>query len=108
VPLKASQGRTKTRLKLDPDRAPVEEQMFIWRAVDKLGQPAIAAKLNAAGIPAPSGAPGWTAQTVAAILANPKYTEHMVYGRRRTRNGRRRRVPPAQWFSSPSPCTPRS
>jgi hypothetical protein len=106
IPLKASQGRTKTRLILDPNRAPIVAQMFTWRTIDKLGQPAIAERLNTAGIPAPDGAAGWTAQTVAAILANPKYTGHMVYGRRRLRNGRRRRVPPAQWFWSPQPVHP--
>ena len=55
VPVKASQGRTKTRLALDPDRAPVVEQIFTWRTVDKLGMPTIAARLNAdpARYPAP-------------------------------------------------------
>ena len=55
VPVKASQGRTKTRLALDPARAPVVEQIFTWRIVDKLGMPTIAARLNAdpARYPAP-------------------------------------------------------
>ena len=55
VPVKASQGRTKTRLALDPDRAPVVAQIFTWRIVDKLGMPTIAARLNAdpARYPAP-------------------------------------------------------
>jgi site-specific DNA recombinase len=47
VPVKASQGRTKTRLALDPVRAPVVKQIFTWRTVDKLGMPTIAARLNA-------------------------------------------------------------
>ena len=55
VPVKASQGRTKTRLALDPERAPVVEQIFTWRVIDKLGMPTIAARLNAdpARYPAP-------------------------------------------------------
>ena len=107
VPVKASQGRTKTRLAPDPDRAPVVAQIFTWRVVDKLGMPAIAARLNAdpARYPAPSG-PGWTAQTIAALLRNPKYTGHMVYGRLRTRNGRRVRVPATEWLRSPEPAHP--
>ena len=44
VPVKASQGRTKTRLTLDPARAPVVKQIFTWRTVDKLGMPTIAAQ----------------------------------------------------------------
>jgi recombinase/resolvase-like protein len=91
VPFKAAQGRTKSRLTLDPDRAPVIAQMYTWRTIDKLGCPAIAARLNAdpAAYPPPNPGTGWTAQNVRVILANPKYTGHMVYGRHRTRNGRR-------------------
>ena len=97
VPAKASQGRTKTRLALDPARAPVVEQIFTWRVIGKLGMPTIAARLNAdpARYPAPTGR-GWTTQTVYAVLGNPKYTGHMVYGRIRKRNGRRVTVPPVR------------
>jgi DNA invertase Pin-like site-specific DNA recombinase len=107
VPVKASQGRTKTRLALDPQRAPVVEQIFTWRVLHKLGMPAIAARLNAdpARYPAPSGN-GWTAQTVYAILTNPKYTGHMVYGRVRARGGRSVRVPASEWLWSPGPVHP--
>jgi hypothetical protein len=101
VPAKASQGRTKTRLSLDPARAPVVAQIFTWRVVHKLGMPTIAARLNAdpARYPAPTGK-GWTTQTVYAVLGNPKYTGHMVYGRIRKRNGRRVTVPQAEWLWS--------
>ncbi len=107
VPVKASQGRTKTRLARDPDRAPVVEQIFTWRVIGKLGMPAIAARLNAdpARYPAPAGK-GWTTQTVFAILGNPKYTGHMVYGRIRKRNGHRVTVPTAEWLWSPEPVHP--
>ena len=56
VPVKASQGRTKTRLAKDPDRAPVVEQIFTWRVIGKLGMPTIAARLNAD----PARYPAWT------------------------------------------------
>ena len=107
VPAKASQGRTKTRLALDPQRAPVVEQIFTWRVIGKLGMPTIAARLNAdpARYPAPSGK-GWTAQTAYAVLGNPKYTGHMVYGRIRKRNGRRVTVPESEWLWSPEPVHP--
>src|SRR5207344_1935815 len=105
VPFKAAQGRTKSRLILDPARAPVIARIFTWRTVDKLGCPAIAARLNAdpAAYPPLNPATGWTAQNVRVILANPKYTGHMVYGRHRTRNGRRTPVSPDQWLWSPEP-----
>ena len=107
VPAKASQGRTKTRLAQDPARAPVVEQIFTWRVVHKLGMPTIAARLNAdpARYPAPTGR-GWTTQTVYAVLGNPKYTGHMVYGRIRKRQGRRVTVPQAEWLWSPEPVHP--
>ena len=108
VPFKAAQGRTKSRLILDPDRAPVIAQIYQWRTVGKLGCPAIAARLNAdpAAYPPPNPGTGWTAQNVRVMLANPKYTGHMVYGRHRTRNGRRTPVPPDQWLWSPAPVHP--
>ena len=110
VPYKAAQGRTKARLILDPDRAPVIGQIFTWRTVDKLGLPAIAARLNADPLrcppPNPAAVTGWTTQNLAAMLANPKYTGYMVYGRHRTRNGRRIVVPQDQWLWSPEPVHP--
>ena len=108
VPFKAAQGRTKSRLILDPDRAPVIAQIYTWRTVGKLGCPAIAARLNAdpAAYPPPNPGTGWTAQNVRVMLANPKYTGHMVYGRHRTRNGRRTPAPADQWLWSPAPVHP--
>jgi site-specific DNA recombinase len=107
-PAKAAQGRTKTRLTLDPRRAPVVEQIFTWRTVDKLGVTTITNRLNADPGTCPSPKPGgWNATTVYALLANPKYTGHMVYGRRRS-TGRRRfhTVPQDQWIWSPEPTHP--
>jgi site-specific DNA recombinase len=108
VPFKAAQGRTKARLVPDPVRAPVIGQIFTWRAVDKLGIPAIAARLNADPVtyPPPNPVTGWTAQNIAAMLRNPKYTGYMVYGRHRNRNGHRIPVPPDQWLWSPEPVHP--
>ncbi len=108
VPVKASQGRTKTRLALDPARALVVEQIFAWRVVHKLGMATIAARLNAdpGRYPPPHPGQGWVTQTVYAILGNPKYTGHMVYGRVRTRQGRRVAVPQEQWLWTPEPVHP--
>jgi hypothetical protein len=71
VPFKAAQGRTKARLVKDPDRAPVIEQIFTWRTVDKLGLPAIAAKLNADPAPAPPPSPGGRRRTSPPCSATP-------------------------------------
>jgi site-specific DNA recombinase len=108
VPIKAAQDRTKTRLILDPLHGPVVAAIFTWR-VDHLGVPAIRQRLNAdhTAYPPPDGQ-YWQDSTVAAILANPKYTGHMVYGRRRktSRAKTRRPVPADQWIWSEQPAHP--
>jgi site-specific DNA recombinase len=107
APAKAAQGRTKTRLVPDPQRGPVVTQIFTWRVDKKLAVSTIAARLNAdPGLyPPPGQAPGWAETTVTAILRNPKYTGHMVYGRTRKTPGSKkpRPVPPDQWIWSPEP-----
>ena len=51
-------------------------------------------------------ATGWTAQNVRVILANPKYTGYMVYGRHRTRNGRRPPAPKTMAADAAAPVHP--
>jgi hypothetical protein len=109
VPVKAAQGRTKTRLVLDAERAPVAAQIYTWRTIDRLGLPEITARLNADhdAYPPPDEAKGWTVSGVHSILSNPKYTGHMVFGRRRTKAGKRgQQVPPEQWLWTPQPTHP--
>jgi DNA invertase Pin-like site-specific DNA recombinase len=107
-PAKAAQGRTKTRLALDPQRAPVVAQIFTWRTADKLGVTTITNRLNVGPGAYPSPKPGGrTAGGVYAILRNPKYTGHMVYGRRRSTGSRRfHNVPQDQWIWSPDQTHP--
>jgi site-specific DNA recombinase len=107
VAFKAAQGRTKTRLILDPQRAPVVAQIYAWRTEDKLGITTITHRLNAdpAAYP-PAGDAGWTFAAVYNILANPKYTGYMVFGRRTSSGGHRRFAPPSQWLWSPEPAHP--
>jgi site-specific DNA recombinase len=107
-PAKAAQGRTKTRLLLDPQRAPVVAQIFTWRTVDRVGATTIARRLNADPAACPSPKPGgWTTGGVYAILRNPKYTGHMVYGRRRSTGSRRfHDAPQDQWIWSPEETHP--
>ena len=104
APAKAAQGRTKTRLAPDPARAAVVTQIFTWRVTGRLSVPTIAWRLNAdlAAYPPPGDGPGWTETSVAAILRNPKYTGHMVYGRTRKLPGTKksRPVPPQEWIWS--------
>ena len=96
APSKASQGRTKTLLVLDEQRAPIIAAIYAMRAEDKLGVPAIHARLSAdpATYPPADPATGWTLGGLYSILANPKYTGYQVFGR--TRKGRP--VPPGQWY----------
>jgi site-specific DNA recombinase len=109
VPLKAAQGRTKTRLLLDPLRGPVVAAIYTWRVGDHLGIPTITQRLNSDHVAyPPHDGQHWLGATVANILANPKYTGYMVYGRRRKtgRGNTRRLVPPEQWIWSEQPTHP--
>jgi site-specific DNA recombinase len=112
VRVKAGQGRTKTRLAVDPDAGPWVTQAFEWRVLENLSREAIALRLDAHGVPSPDGK-GWAAAAVGKILANPKYTGYMVYGRTKNagksqRAGERkiRAVPPSEWTWSAEPSHP--
>lgn len=107
VPAKAAQGATKTRLITDPGRGPVITQIFTWRVRDKLGVPTIAARLAAdpALYPPPDDRP-WCASTVRSMLANPKYTGYMVFGRTSKSSGKTTTLPQDQWLWSPEPTHP--
>jgi site-specific DNA recombinase len=107
VPSKAAQGQAKTRLVPDPRRAAVVAQVYAWRAEQKLGLNTIAQKLNADPLayPPPGKAGCWQPSVLARILANPKYTGYMVYGRTRTAKGQRGRPAPRdQWLWSDQPA----
>jgi site-specific DNA recombinase len=108
VKAKADQGRTKSRLVIDPPRGPVVTRIFHWRADDKLSVPTITWRLNGDPAAYPPPGDGWTESSVSAILSNPKYTGHMVYGRTRKNPGakNRRPVAPGQWIWSPEPVHP--
>jgi len=89
----AAWGRRAHRLEPDPATAPVVRWMFAQRLAGH-SMARITRALNDAGIPCPSAAdPGrnphrtgtaWTLRTVAAILANPRYTGRQVWNRQRT------------------------
>ena len=89
----AAWGRRAHRLEPDPSTAPVVAWMFAQRLSGRSAA-RITRALNDAGIPCPSAADpernphrtgaGWTLRTVAAILANPRYTGRQVRNRQRT------------------------
>ena len=109
APAKAAQGRTKSRLIPDPGRAPVVGQIYTWRAVHQAVRPGHhrPAERRPRRLPHPGRQTRLDRAGVATILANPKYTGHMVYGRTRTTGtGRARPVPPDQWIWTPQPTHP--
>src|SRR5271170_6723507 len=86
----AAWGRRAHRLEPDPVTAPVVLWMFGQRLAGHSAA-RITRALNDAGVPCPSAADpgrnphragaGWTLRTVAAILANPRYTGRQVWNR---------------------------
>jgi site-specific DNA recombinase len=89
----AAWGRRAHRLEPDPHTAPVVRWMFTQRLAGHSAA-RITRALNDACIPCPSASDpkrnphrsgkAWTLGTVAAILANPRYTGRQVWNRQRT------------------------
>jgi len=89
----AAWGRRAHKLEPDPATAPVVRWMFAQRLAGHSAA-RITRALNDAGVPCPSAADParnphrtgaeWTLRTVAAILANPRYTGRQVWNRQRT------------------------
>ncbi len=89
----AAWGRRAHRLEPDPATAPVVAWMFAQRLAGHSAA-RITRALNDAGIPCPSATDpernphrtgtAWTLRTVAAILANPRYTGRQVWNRQPT------------------------
>lgn len=94
VPAKRAQGKHKTKLTIDPVRSPVVVQIYTWRVDEKLAYRAIADRLNSDLDRYPPPQPvdperavgRWTGSAVREILFNPKYTGHMVWNRRSTKD----------------------
>jgi len=86
----AAWGRRAHKLEPDPETASVVRWMFAQRLAG-MSAARITRALNDAGVPCPSASDpgrnrhrtggGWTLRTVAAILANPRYTGRQVWNR---------------------------
>lgn len=112
VPARRAEGDTKTRLVIDPVRAPIVAQMFQWRVGQRMSFQAIADRLNRDlnSYPPPdcnnaaARRGEWTRANVEGILRNPKYTGYMVWNRRtQPGGGRERWNAPSEWVWSAEP-----
>lgn len=106
----AQWGRRLQRLDPDPATAPHVRWMFAQRLAGR-SVAGIARELNERGVPCPShvdpernshrSGEVWTLRTVAAILANPRYTGRQVWNRQgrdhEAQRGRQRRGPVHRW-----------
>jgi site-specific DNA recombinase len=89
VPAKRAEGKTKTKLVIDPERGHVVPLIYRWRVVERMKYRAIVTRLNSdlVAYPPPGStrnakrAGWWTIETVKHILSNPKYTGYMVWNR---------------------------
>ena len=103
-PIKAAEGRTKTRLAPNPVYGPIIGQIYRWRVNGHLGKPTIRARLAADPITYPPPSPaGWSLALVDEILSNPKYTGHQVMGRRRRKAGKKIWMPASEWIWTAEP-----
>ena len=113
-PHKRSRGLSRSRLDLDPVRAPVvrrifDEYLYGPRGLDEICQ-LLNSDLDRFPPPVPtdparrSGA--WSRSSIWSILRNPKYTGFQVYNRRASRTRRGRPNDPTQWTWSTEPAHP--
>lgn len=110
VAAKREEGRTKSRLVVDPERAPAVVRIFQLRHDEHLAYEVIATRLNVDLDRYPPPQPNrperargcWTRSSVREILINPKYTGYMVWNRRATKKGGKLN-PPEKWVWSPEP-----
>jgi site-specific DNA recombinase len=94
APAKRAEGKHKTKLKIDKRRGPVVKQIYAWRVNEKLSYRAIAVRLNTDLHRYPPPEPvdperavgQWTGSAVREVLFNPKYTGHMCWNRRSTKD----------------------
>jgi DNA invertase Pin-like site-specific DNA recombinase len=94
VPAKRAEGKHKTKLAIDRRRGPVVKKIYTWRVNDKLSYRAIADRLNTDLHRYPPPQPvdperavgQFTVSSVREILCNPKYTGHMAWNRRSTKD----------------------
>jgi site-specific DNA recombinase len=107
-PIKAAEGRSKTRLATHAVYGPIIGQIYRWRVSEHLGKPTIRARLAADPLtyPPPDPTAGWSLALVDEILSNPKYTGHQVMGRRRRKGGKKIWAPPQEWIWTPEPTHP--
>lgn len=113
VPAKRAEGKHKTKLAPDGVRAEAVTRMFEMRVHDGLSYRAIAGRLNEDLIQNPPPVPvdptravgRWTPATVREILNNPKYTGHMVWNRRATKDKQHpgKTNPRDEWVISSQP-----
>lgn len=73
---------------------------------DRLSEPAIARRLNGAGVPSEFGRP-WTHSMVNSLLTNPKYCGTLVFNRRSCKlSSRRTRNPAEDWVLNEGAISP--
>ena len=108
-PVKAAQGRTKTRLVTRPrHRAHRRSDLHLADG----GQAGAAGHRRAGSTPArplypaPAGSDGWAATQRRRHPAQPQVHRAQVFGRHRNRGGKRVKADPAEWLWTPGPVHP--
>lgn len=113
VPAKRAEGKHKSKLVIDPVRGQVVVQIYAWRVDERLSYRAIAARLNTDLDRYPPPQPvdpvraigRWSGSAVREILFNPKYTGHMCWNRRASKDKLHpgKNKPVEEWVVSAQP-----
>jgi site-specific DNA recombinase len=70
-------------VRLEPAEAAVVKDLFLWYLEEAATLNALVRRLEALGLPSPTGKPHWNAPSVRRILTNPVYTGQVYAGRTR-------------------------
>ena len=114
------------KLIVNPETAPVVQDIFHWYVYEGMNKNAIAKRLISSGIPSPTaykqekgmkyhnpqsdaGKVYWSTRTIANMLRNPTYLGHMVQGRHQVKSYKVHTIvpiPEEDWFYVPDTHEP--
>ena len=78
---------------LEPAEAAVIRELFATYLEDGMTLTQLATRIQARGVPRPSGRGSWRTSTLRKLLSNPAYVGHVYAGRHATRPARQRHSP---------------
>jgi site-specific DNA recombinase len=77
-------GGGDARYEIDEEAARIVHQIFTWVGHERLTLAGVCRRLNASGLPSPTGRRHWSRAMIHSMLLNPAYAGQALYGRRQS------------------------